>query len=212
MRNKVVIVTRSFGSTSDEPRDILERNDCDVVRVDEQEPDSVLLEALSTADALIVGGRLISESLMSACPKLRVISKHGVGVDHIDVDAAAARGIIVTNTPGANANGVADLALALMLAVARPIMSASDALKRGEWGTYQGVELWEKTLGLIGLGAIGSAVAKRAHGFDMDILVFDPFVSDDTVQGAGAASFAKAADRVTTNIGADPAVVGAGDA
>lgn len=186
MRHKVVVVTRSFGSTSNEPGEILERNDCEVVRVDEQEPDNILLEDLSTADGLIVGGRRITGSLMSACPRLRVISKHGVGVDHIDVDSATARGIVVTNTPGANANGVADLALALMLAVARPIISASDALKRGAWGTYQGVELWEKTLGLIGLGAIGSAVAKRAHGFDMNILVFDPFVSADTVREVGA--------------------------
>lgn len=191
MSIKVVVVTRSFGSTSDEPRAILERNGCEVVRVDEQEPDDVLLEDLSTADGVIVGGRRITGTLMSACPRLRVISKHGIGVDRIDVDSATARGIVVTNTPGANANGVADLVLALMLAVARPIISGSDALKRGDWGTYQGVELWEKTLGLIGLGAIGSAVAKRAHGFDMNVLVFDPFVSGDTVREAGATAVSR---------------------
>lgn len=186
MSFKVVVVTRSFGSTSSEPMEILEQHDCEVVRVDEQVPDTVLLEALSAADGLIVGGRKITGSLMSACPRLRVISKHGVGVDHIDVESATAQGIIVTNTPGANANGVADLTIALMLISARPILSANEALLRGEWGTHPGIELWRKTLGLIGLGAIGSAVAKRATGFDMTVLVHDPFVTHDVIHDVGA--------------------------
>jgi len=184
----VVVATRSFGSTSNEPRKILEEHDCAIVLVDERASDAALLDALSTADGLIVGGRQITASFINACPRLRVISKHGVGVDHINLGAAAARGVIVTNTPGANANGVADLTFALMLAVARPIIEANAALKRGEWGRYPGVELWQKTIGLVGLGAIGSAVAKRAAGFDMTVLVHDPFVDHDTARDVGAAT------------------------
>jgi D-3-phosphoglycerate dehydrogenase len=184
--HQVVVVTRSFGTTSNEPWEILADHDCEVVRVDEDASDSELLSAIASADGLIVGGRFITADLIDRSPQLRVISKHGVGVDHIDIEAAAAHGIVVTNTPGANANGVADLTIALMLAVARPILSGNAALRRGEWGRYPGVELWQKTLGLIGLGAIGTAVAKRAAGFDMRVLVYDPFIGADTIREVGA--------------------------
>ncbi len=186
MTYKVVVATRSFGSTSDIPWDILREGQCEVVIVDVETSNEELMQALRDADGLIVGNRAINSELMQAAPRLKVISMHGVGVDHIDLVAASQQGISVTNCPGANANGVADLTLALMLVVSRPIISANRALRNGQWGKHPGVEIWQKTLGLIGLGKIGLGVARRALGFEMELLVYDPFVDQVTITELGA--------------------------
>jgi D-3-phosphoglycerate dehydrogenase len=101
---------------------------------------------------------------------------HGVGVDHINLEAAARCGVVVANCPGTNSQAVADLAIGLMIAAARQIPCTDQSLRGGEWGRYSGNELWKKTLGLIGYGHIGNGVARRALGFEMDVLVYDPYI------------------------------------
>ena len=106
---------------------------------------------------------------------IKVISRYGVGVDRVDLAAAKARGIAVTNTTGANSTSVCELAFALMLAAARNLPQLHQAVTTGEWPRSEGVELAGKTLGIVGFGAIGKRLALRAKAFEMDVLAYDPF-------------------------------------
>jgi D-3-phosphoglycerate dehydrogenase / 2-oxoglutarate reductase len=136
--------------------------------------------ALKDADALVVRSAVeVDDKLMEQAPKLRVIGRAGVGVDNIDADAATRRGIVVMNTPGANAVAVAELTIALMLALARKIPAANSTMHAGKWEkkSLQGAELRGKTLGILGLGRVGLEVARRARGFGLEIIGSDPFVS-----------------------------------
>jgi D-3-phosphoglycerate dehydrogenase len=145
----------------------------------DQLPDG-LPAALADADALVVRSAVQADDvLMAHAPKLRVIGRAGVGVDNIDADAATRRGIVVMNTPGANAVAVAELTIGLMLALARKLPVANTGMHAGRWEkkNLQGAELRGKTLGILGLGRIGLEVAKRAKGFGLEILGSDPFVS-----------------------------------
>src|SRR6202046_3803174 len=139
-----------------------------------------LAAELADADALVVRSAVqVDEALLSAAPKLRVIGRAGVGVDNIDADAATRRGIVVMNTPGANAIAVAELTIGMMLALARQIPAANSTMHAGKWEkkSLQGSELRGKKLGILGLGRIGLEVARRARNFGMDLLGHDPFVS-----------------------------------
>ena len=141
---------------------------------------SDLRKALDDADALIVRSAVqVDESLLACAPRLRVIGRAGVGVDNIDAAAATRRGIVVMNTPGANAVAVAELTVALMLALARELPRANTALHAGRWEkkSLSGSELRGKTLGILGLGRIGLEVARRARAFGMALLGHDPFVT-----------------------------------
>jgi D-3-phosphoglycerate dehydrogenase len=136
--------------------------------------------ALTDADALVVRSAVqVDDALMEKAPKLRVIGRAGVGVDNIDAEAATRRGIVVMNTPGANAVAVAELTLGLMLALARKLPTANATMHAGKWEkrSLQGSELRGKTFGILGLGRIGLEVAKRARGFGLEIIGSDPFVS-----------------------------------
>jgi D-3-phosphoglycerate dehydrogenase / 2-oxoglutarate reductase len=131
----------------------------------DQLPDG-LPAALADADALVVRSAVqVDDALMEHAPKLRVIGRAGVGVDNIDADAATRRGIVVMNTPGANAVAVAELTIGLMLALARKLPAANTTMHAGKWEkkSLQGAELRGKTLGILGLGRIGLEVAKRAR-------------------------------------------------
>ncbi|MCA1644746.1 MAG: phosphoglycerate dehydrogenase [Chloroflexi bacterium] len=143
---------------------------------------------LGEAEALLVRSETpVTEALLEAAPRLRVIGRAGAGVDTIDVAAATARGIVVVNAPGGNAVAAAEHSLALMFALARRIAAADASLKRGEWSRsrYTGSELSGKTLGLIGLGRVGSEVARRAQGLDMRVMVYDPYVPDEHARRVG---------------------------
>src|ERR1017187_8752219 len=136
--------------------------------------------ALADADGLVVRSAVqADDALMAFAPKLRVIGRAGVGVDNIDAAAATRRGIVVMNTPGANAVAVAELTIALMLALARKLPMANATMHAGKWEkkSLQGMELRGKTLGILGLGRIGLEVARRAKGFGLEIIGSDPFVS-----------------------------------
>jgi len=136
--------------------------------------------ALADADALVVRSAVqADDALMEHAPKLRVIGRAGVGVDNIDAEAATRRGVVVMNTPGANAVAVAELTIGLMLALARKLPTANATMHAGKWEkkSLQGSELRGKTLGILGLGRIGLEVARRARAFGVEIIGSDPFVS-----------------------------------
>ena len=184
---KVLVATRSFGSTSQKPWDVLTDAGVEVVEADmkvEMSEDR-LIELLSGVDGGVVGVVPMTARVMQSSPKLKVISMHGVGIDHIDLEAAASLGIVVANCPGANDQAVADLAIGLMIAAARQIPMADHSLRNLQWGRYSGSELWKKNMGLVGFGRIGRGVAKRALGFDMQVLVYDPYISDHQIDLPG---------------------------
>jgi D-3-phosphoglycerate dehydrogenase len=138
-----------------------------------------LLAVLPDCDGYIAGVEPIDRELLEACPRLRVISRNGVGVDNIDLDAAAELGIRVETAGGSNAEGVAELAIALMLALVRNVSASSQALRQGRWERHTGFELAGRTLGVVGAGAIGSRVAEMALGLGMEVLASDPFPRGD---------------------------------
>jgi D-3-phosphoglycerate dehydrogenase len=147
-----------------------------------------LARDLSDADALIVrSATQVTAQLIAVAPKLRVIARAGTGVDNVDVPAATARGILVMNAAGASSVSVAELALALMLSLARPLPAADASMKRGEWEKkkFMGTELRGKLLGVIGFGRIGREVAARARAFGMEIVAYDPFIAARAAEAAG---------------------------
>jgi D-3-phosphoglycerate dehydrogenase len=139
-----------------------------------------LAAEIADADGLVVRSAVqVDDALLAAAPKLRVIGRAGVGVDNIDADAATRRGIVVMNTPGANAIAVAELTIGLMLALARQLSKANSTMHAGKWEkkSLQGVELRGKKLAVLGLGRVGLEVARRARSFGMEIIGHDPYVS-----------------------------------
>jgi D-3-phosphoglycerate dehydrogenase / 2-oxoglutarate reductase len=131
-------------------------------------------------DALVVRSETqVSAEIIESGQRLRVIGRAGVGIDNIDVDAATRKGIVVLNTPTGNTVSAAEHTIALMLALARNVPQANARLKSGKWERRElvGTELRSKTLGIVGLGNVGSEVAKRAQAFEMDVITYDPFVS-----------------------------------
>jgi D-3-phosphoglycerate dehydrogenase len=141
-----------------------------------------LLKIIPEFDALIVrSGTQVDEDVLQAGKNLKVVGRAGMGVDNIDVRAATLAGIIVMNTPGANSVATAEQAMALMLAVTRHIPAAHAALADGEWkrSAYGGTELMGKKLGIVGFGRVGRLVSQRALAFGMDVIAYDPFVSEE---------------------------------
>ncbi|HTV15224.1 MAG TPA: phosphoglycerate dehydrogenase [Acidobacteriaceae bacterium] len=175
-----------------------------------------LPESLADADALVVRSAVqVDDALMAAAPKLRVIGRAGVGVDNIDADAATRRGIVVMNTPGANAIAVAELALGLMISLARSIPRANATMHAGQWEkkSLQGAELRGKKLGILGLGRIGIEVARRARSFGMELLGHDPFVSasiarENNIQLRSAEELFAESDYLTLHVGLTPQTAG----
>lgn len=140
-----------------------------------------LLRAVSESDALITrSGTAVTEALVSAGSRLRVVGRAGVGLDNVDVDAATARGILVINAPTANILSATEHTMAMLLALCRNIPEAHASVRRGEWkrSKFMGIELSGKTLGIIGLGRIGTRIALRARAFEMRVIACDPYVSD----------------------------------
>lgn len=151
-------------------------------------PTVELKNIIGDYDALIVRSQTkVTEELLQAADKLRVIARAGVGVDNIDVNAATRKGIIVINAPGANTIAATEHTLAMMLSLARKIPQAHEKTVSGIWdrNSFKGVELYKKTLGVIGMGKIGVEVAKRAKSFGMNILGFDPYLSEERAKKLG---------------------------
>lgn len=146
--------------------------------------------AAHSVDAVLTRGIAFDRRLIAESPRLRIIARHGVGHDGVDIDAATEHGIWVTTTPGSNSTAVAEHVFALLLGLARRIVPADTAARTGRWSSARpdlvGFELRGRRLGVVGFGAIGRKVARIAAGFDMDVVVHDPFVPDSTIRDARA--------------------------
>jgi D-3-phosphoglycerate dehydrogenase len=182
-------------------------------------PDQIkdgLAAELADADALVVRSAVQADAkLLESAPKLRVIGRAGVGVDNIDTDASTRKGIVVMNTPGANAIAVAELTLGLMVALARSIPRATSTMHEGKWEkkSLQGQELRGKTLGIVGLGRIGLEVARRARSFGMDLIGYDPFIAPVIARENGVTlvpidEIFRRSDYLTLHVGLTPQTEG----
>lgn len=174
---KVLITAKSFGKEGREPFDILERAGIKAVirRKNEIWTEEELIGIIDEFDGIIVGADEVTRNVIEKAKKLRIISKHGVGVDNIDIGAATEKGIIVTAGLGSNTVAVAEFAVTLIMNLARNITISNNETKKGKWVRRIGSELKGKTVGIIGMGKIGKEVAKRLYGMGMDIMAYEPF-------------------------------------
>jgi phosphoglycerate dehydrogenase-like enzyme len=186
---RVLVTTTSFGRFSPEPHRAAEARGLKIVTPAFPHPLSSeqLAEEFRRVrpQAAIVGLDDVSGAAVSALDGIRVVAKHGVGTDNIDVAGVEARGGIVVNAPGSNSDAVADVTLGLIIVTTRRVLEASASLMRGEWSTFAGREIGGLVLGIIGFGRIGRAVATRAHAFGARIVAYDPFLPDTVFAGAG---------------------------
>ncbi len=186
---KVLIsLGKSFYETFPDLGSWLRREGIEVVEqtgYDQEPPRELMRELVKDVDVYVVGVDRIDREILEAASALKLIVKHGVGVDNIDLDCAKEKGIAVTFARGCNAQSVAELAIALMLSVCRGIPWQSTEVRQGAWNLYMGCELNKKTLGLIGYGNIGSRVAKIAKAFGMEVIAFDPYIGKEALQEAG---------------------------
>lgn len=173
---RTLVTARAFWVSGREAHAALERAGCEVVKSPEAGPlpEARLIELLQSCDAVVASSDPYNARVLESCPGLKIVSRCGVGIDSIDLGAATRLGVIVSNTPGAMTDAVGDYTFALILGIARRVAEGDALMRSGGWGEYPGVLVCGKTLGLIGLGQIGQAVAKRAAGFGMRILAFDP--------------------------------------
>ena len=174
--------------------------------------DDDFVNALKQTDALLCGNDLhVNDDLLDLAPQVKVIAKLGVGLDTVDIDAASRHGSIVFHTPGANNQAVADHTLALLLGLARRIPYCDRSLREKRWEQTKimGVEIWQKTLGIVGLGAIGRCVALRAKGFQMKVVAHDPywpqeFADQQDIEQMPLDELLKVADIVTVHVPLTP--------
>ena len=183
-----LITTPTFARYSRDPWTLLESAGAGPVRPVEDAalPAPELLARVGAADALIVGMDPITAEVIEAAERLKVIAKHGVGVDTIDLAAARARGIRVTYAPGSNSRAVAEFTFGLMLAAARRVPEADAQLRAGRWPKLFGPELAGKTLAIVGFGRIGRLLAGYAQAFGMTVLAHDPYLDDAEISARGA--------------------------
>lgn len=175
---RILITSRSFGAVSDEPLRTLEDAGWEVVFDRDSFDAERFASEIVDMDAIIIGGHAFPADLMRRCSKLKLIAKHGAGLDNIDLEVAEELGIRVTFTPGTNSNAVADLTFGLMIDAARHVTKNANDVRSGKWVPEMGIDVCGKTLGIVGFGAIGKCVARRAHGFDMRVMAYDPFISE----------------------------------
>ena len=174
---RLLVTPTSYGKNDSRLKTQLEEQVREVIYNPTGKPltSAEVAKLLPGIDGYIAGLDAIDASALENADRLKVIARYGVGVDNVDLAAARKKRIVVTNTPGANSVSVAELALGLMLALARQIPEAVEAVHQGKWPRYSGVSLEGKTIGILGLGAIGKQLALRLNGFDCKILAFDPF-------------------------------------
>ena len=147
-----------------------------------------LKEVIGDYDALVIrSATKVTEDVLEAATNLKAIGRAGIGVDNVDVEGATKRGIIVMNTPTGNIVTTAEHAIAMMMALTRNIPQGTASMKAGRWDKkqLQGREIYNKTLGVIGFGKIGSIVANRGRGLKMRVVVYDPVVTPDKIEKAG---------------------------
>src|SRR5882724_5189594 len=165
-----------------------QRPDFEVVVLDKRLPEAELLPLVKDVVAMVVRSETkVTAKVIEAAPKLRVVGRAGVGVDNVDVEAATQHGVVVMNTPGGNTISTAELTFAMILSLARRVPQAHASMAGGKWDRkqFQGSELAGKTLGVLGLGRIGSEVAKRAQAFGMRVVAYDPFLTEERARALG---------------------------
>ncbi len=148
-------------------------------------PVAEVIESLKDCAAVIAGQECYTAEVYDACPTLRLIVRYGVGFDVVDVDGATERGILVATIPGTNDWAVADHVFGLILDLAHGISRHDRAMRRDEWRPQRGVDVWQQTLGIVGLGRIGQGVARRGRGFDMRIIAHEPYPNMEFVEEHG---------------------------
>jgi D-3-phosphoglycerate dehydrogenase / 2-oxoglutarate reductase len=188
-RDAAILVTaRSFGKGRPELREELEGAVREVRWNELGRPlaSAELRTAMADVDGVIAGVDRFDAAAIDAAPRLRVIARHGTGTDTVDLDAARRHGVVVTNTPGANAVAVAELAIGLMLALARGIVEGDRRVRDGDYRARSGIQLGGRTVGLIGLGRVGGQVARRAAALGCSVLTYDPAVSAGDAESVGA--------------------------
>ncbi len=184
---RILATPRSYGKNMPELFEQLEAAGYEVVRnttggiLDKAQMQAMIADCVG----IIVGVDPLDAEVLACAPKLRAVSKYGVGVDNIDLDYCRAHGIRVSRAVGANSEAVADYAVALMLAVARKVPMIDRKCRQLNWGKITTRDVSHATLGLFGLGAIGRHVAKRAQGFDMKVMAYDPYWPEDFARENG---------------------------
>ena len=204
---KILITPRSFGNTYPAAFDELSAAGYGLIKNQTGQLFSkeMMIEHIACASGIIVGIDPLDRDVICAAPLLRAISKYGVGLDNIDVAFAKANGISVSTTQGANAMSVADYTLALILACARKIPYIDRQCHDKDWRKVISLDVYGKTIGIVGLGAIGKGVAKRAAGFDMKLLAYDPawngsYAESNGIQFASYSHILEEADFITLHL------------
>jgi len=183
---RVFVSSRSFGRYDPDPLERLRQVADVTLNPHGRSPTrDELTTAIADADGLLAGHDPVDGGILDAAPKLKIVARHGVGTDRIDLREATRRKVLVTWTPGANARAVAEYVFALALGLFRHTPAACASMQEGRWdpGDFMGQTLCKKTLGIIGFGSIGRLVARMAQGFEMKVIAHDPFVND--AEGTG---------------------------
>ncbi|MDR1246778.1 MAG: phosphoglycerate dehydrogenase [Clostridiales Family XIII bacterium] len=175
---KILITSKSFGHVSEEPLEMLHAAGCETVFYNEAFDEMRFRALLSDCAGLIIGSHKLSKEAVTGAKTLKIVSKHGAGLDNIDLPLMKRLGITVTNVPAVNANAVADLTFGLILDLSRGISAAERNVRAHEWKYFIGADVYAKTLSLIGFGRIAQNVARRAAGFSMRVLVYDPYITE----------------------------------
>jgi phosphoglycerate dehydrogenase-like enzyme len=144
-----------------------------------------VIEYLQGCAAVVAGGEPYTEEVFAACPELRLVCRFGVGYDAVDVEAATRHGVVAATTPGTNDWAVADHAMGLIIDLAHRISRHDRLIRAGGWGARRGIDVYQKTIGIVGLGRIGKGVARRARGFDMRVLAYEPYPDLEFVKANG---------------------------
>jgi D-3-phosphoglycerate dehydrogenase len=184
---KVLVTPTSYGVNDPSLRAQLEAAVGEVVYNTSGKPlsSTQLVEVIPGVDGYIAGLDAIDRQALAAADALRVIARYGVGVDAVDLQTAKEKGIVVTNTPGANSGSVAELTVGLMISLLRNIPTAAQATKSGEWPRMRGLSLEGKVIGLVGFGAIGKQVAQRLSGFGCRVVAFDLVAYEEQAAALG---------------------------
>ena len=175
-----------------------QRPDFTVTVLKQKTSEPELLALVKDAHAIVVRSETkVTAKVIAAAPKLRVVGRAGVGVDNVDIEAATQHGTVVMNTPGGNTITTAELTFTMILSLARKVPQAAATMIAGKWDRklFQGVELAGKTLGVLGMGRIGTEVAKRAIAFGMRVIAYDPYLTEDRAKAIGA-EFAASVDQI----------------
>jgi D-3-phosphoglycerate dehydrogenase len=204
---KILVTPRSFAKHDPKPLEMLHERGFEVVQNPYQRPltEEEISEIIKDIDGVIIGIDPLNRKVLEKAVKLKAISKYGVGVDNIDLDYAKEKGIKVSRAVGANFDAVADFTMCLMLAVARKITVIDRECRKNNWSKIMSMEIYGKTLGIVGTGHIGRGVIKRAKGFDMNILAFDvcpdeKLAREYDVQYVGLEELYKNADIISLHV------------